>query len=514
MIGVFDSTVRDPWCALEFGSVDYCTRPAKGRPGRTNADTWLAYPAGSGERKTLYKLLKGQKLDTNGGVLDTLTSPITSVVGIDNKTDKTLPHDVADSVVKDPARARRQEAVGRLPRFSLIPLIGVGMPVANSLLAYLGIRLLLAAILALLLLLLAPAMLLAPAFGASGRATFVAWAKRLVGAIAAKLIYAVFLAIVLAGAAALRSLQIGWFGTWLLQIAFWWGVLLKRHELIGFVSAGTGADHHTGAANVLARAYYAAQLGRAGTAAGRGLARRTAAPAHRIAETRREHFEARTAAKASLASERLDARAADVVRERQHAATTTLARRDSDQREVKALDRHLAGFDEARAAARALGVPEPAGTEHPAAMHARRHALRERLQDPDVRAAEQVRLRAERTRAETGDPVGFQDIRTYREHRASELRAGNAVDDLRHVRAAGIDPDEYARASGTERERLRTQVTAALDEERALHEAADGQRSEIRFDPREVRRRSTAERDRRRQERKQQRTRANVFRGR
>ena len=106
-------------------------------------------------------------------------------------------------------------------------------------LGLLGVRLLLAAVMALLLLLFAPAVLLAPAFGESGRATFVAWAQRLLGALVAKLIYALLLAVVLAAAATIRSLDVGWFGTWLLQIAFWWGVLLKRHELIGWVSAGT-----------------------------------------------------------------------------------------------------------------------------------------------------------------------------------------------------------------------------------------------------------------------------------
>jgi hypothetical protein len=35
-------------------------------------------------------------------------------------------------------------------------------------------------------------------------------------------------------------MSIGWFGTWLLQIAFWWGVLLERHELIG-VASGSAA---------------------------------------------------------------------------------------------------------------------------------------------------------------------------------------------------------------------------------------------------------------------------------
>ena len=223
MIGVFDTTVRDPWCALEFGSVDYCHEPAKGSSTLTNADVWLAFPRARGTQGAL-QAPQGR--------------------GPERRQPPRLRHQAP----AQPCRARRRQAPdgarrnqgarrkeprtrgdprGRwdVPRFALLGLIAVGMTGTVALLAYLGIRLLLAAILALLLLLFTPAMLLAPAFGESGRATFIAWAHRLIGAIAAKLIYALFLAIVLVGAAALRGLEIGWFGTWLLQIAFWWGVL-------------------------------------------------------------------------------------------------------------------------------------------------------------------------------------------------------------------------------------------------------------------------------------------------
>src|SRR5207248_2077228 len=82
-----------------------------------------------------------------------------------------VPDAVRALVAKDPDRAAMQEAGGTFARFALLALIAVGITGAVALLAYLGIRLLLAAVLALLLLLFAPAMLLAPAFGESGRAT-------------------------------------------------------------------------------------------------------------------------------------------------------------------------------------------------------------------------------------------------------------------------------------------------------------------------------------------------------
>jgi hypothetical protein len=48
---------------------------------------------------------------------------------------------------------------------------------------------------------------LAPAFGESGRATFLAWAKRLVAALAAKLICRSLLAVVLAASTTLTKLR-------------------------------------------------------------------------------------------------------------------------------------------------------------------------------------------------------------------------------------------------------------------------------------------------------------------
>ena len=265
---------------------------------------------------------------------------------------------------------------------------------------------------------------------------------------------------------------------------------------------------------MLSRAYYAAQLGRSGRGVVRQLARPPAAAAGHVAQARRDTTSARAAATAALAGEQLDAAATAAVGKRQEAATRVTKRRDSDRREVRALDRHLAGHDEERAAARAQGLPEPAANEQQAAMQARRRELQERLADPAVRAAEQTRLRAKRATAETGDPVPSQDVRAYRERRGRELQQDLPADDPRHLRAAGIDPADYARADNAERSRLRERAAEAIRRERALQAAAEGRPAEVRIDPRELRRRTATERERIRREREQRRTRANVFRGR
>jgi hypothetical protein len=266
--GVFRTTVEKPWAALEFGDTRWALSPAKPGSRVTNADVWLAFPAGSSERSALYKLQKGSG---SSSVLDVLSratqiaaNPVGDAIALLHEigsSGHSLPSGVASYVHKDPSKVRIQEAGGTFPRLALLVLVAIGLTGAILLFLYVGVKLLLASVMSLLLVLLAPAMLLAPAFGQSGRATTIAWAKRLAGALAAKLIYALLLAVLLVASSAIDSLQIGWFGTWLILIAFWWGALLKRRELVGFVSVGQGPrDGGSAGGGRTLRALYALRI--------------------------------------------------------------------------------------------------------------------------------------------------------------------------------------------------------------------------------------------------------------
>ena len=164
------------------------------------------------QRGELYKLVKGDR--GGSSLLDPLrivtTGTPLALLNLPQPQQHKLPGGIRDEVGKAPVRVELQEAGGTFPRFALLAVIVVGTLGALGLLGYIAVRLLLASLFALLLLLVVPVMLrLAPAFGDSGRQTFLAWIKRLIGAIAAKLLYAVFLAIVLASAQALASVGIG-----------------------------------------------------------------------------------------------------------------------------------------------------------------------------------------------------------------------------------------------------------------------------------------------------------------
>jgi len=518
--GVFHQTVRDPWCALEFGSVDYCDAPTKRGEQITNADLWLRYPAQSRERAELLKLTKGQ--DPKGGpsVIDALTLPVPSALGLTGGTDPKLDEDVQRLVAEAPERVRMQEAGGTFPRFALLAVIAAGLSGAGALYGYTAMHLLFASVKTLLLLLFAPAVLLAPAFGDQGRAVFLAWGKQLAGAIAAKLIYAVFLTAVVAATATVSKLDLGWFGTWLIQTAFWWGTFVKRDELIGLASLGLPRTEGGGAGKALSQGYYAWQLGRAAKAATGAALERPAQAVGAARQHRADTRTARTAATAALASEHLDADARRTLGAEHAAARGGVQRRDALRRELRATDRRLQGYDENSAVARAQGQERPVPTAEQEALLGYRDRLRAALDDPELQHAEETARHGARNRASGGTDVSDRDVANYRAARRRDHDL--PVDHDRNLRAAGVDPDEYHAAPAERRDELRAVVTEHLTRERDLLAAEDltverthrpqADRAARWFPNEEVRARTTEERERLRQDRRHSRTRAGVYR--
>lgn len=498
---VFASTVRNPWCALQFGSLDYCNGTLPDRAHPSNAELWLQYPAQSWQRGRLHELMKP---DGGGGF--SVVGTAKDIIGLGGD-DRKLPSATEKLVRKAPEQASMQEAGGTFPRLALLGVVTVGLLGVAALLAWIGLRLLLAAGLGLVLLLAAPAMLIAPSFGERGRATFVAWGQRLIGAIVAKLVFAVFLTVVLAAGSVFAAIDMGWFGTWLLQAGFWWGIFLKRHEVVEFVSAGTPRSQSNGAGQAMSQGYYAWMLGRGL----RQTASRALDPARAGVRTARHHVadgrEARQAATRELAQQRLDEQGTRALTEQDVSARSVAAGREDIEQESRAVDRRLRGYDETAAAARASGLSAPAPSPDEAKLLAHRHRLRQALTDPAVQEAEQGVRHVDRNRALTGEVASQRDLEVYRARRARELDQHLPEDDHRHLRAAGIQPEAFDAAEPEEQDRLREHVRTHLTEERALHAAAN-ERAPARvaaaewLDPDAVRARTAELQARRRAERR------------
>ena len=344
---IFATAIQGPWCYMEFGDVDWCRDPRQLDPrlsdaahalraklvadahcdhgvpacrqadeprrdarlladANTNGELFLAFPTNSAHRNaindedSLYRALCGNDDDNH---CHGATAPV----------------------------AQWRNESGTWPRAGGLMLIVVGSVGMLALLLFIALRLLGAAILTVVYLLLAPLAVLAPTIGESGRAAFRGWAARLLGALVAKLIYALFLGVVLLTLSILDGLgSLGWWTQWLLIAAFWWIVFVQRHEVLAYARLGhaeTGARGLRLAGGLLA----ARQLAR--------VASDTTGPGRRlIARTGRTTGEAFTATRARVA----ESRAADVARRGEEEQGLARA---ADERQVARL---IAGERESR----------------------------------------------------------------------------------------------------------------------------------------------------------------------
>jgi hypothetical protein len=462
---LFDQLVLRPWCALEFGDVEFClASPRQAVPAdkvpdrdeiragwqsaRTVADWWLRYEANGGggdadQRKRIYESWR----DTGGRLQDAV---------------------------------RIQKQGGTVTRIALLFLVCAGLLGAILLLGWLALRLLGYGVLAVLLLLFAPVAFLAPALGDSGRATFLLWAKRLLGALVAKAVYAVFLAVVLVAAAALgEAYSLGWLATWGLQTVFWWSVLLKRNELLEFVTAPLPEDARHAASGGVMRALQGAYY----TAAGARLTRSGAAvaatpisrPAAGAIASLRERRQAGDAATQTVAEQTLRRRGRAEIDERQRHARELVADDERIRGELDHVAHALRKWDERAAIARARDEAPPEPTESEQALLARRRELkRERPDAAEVRSAREQLRHADVNRARSGEPVTEADEQAWIEQRRRAEAAGQPITD--------DEASQLAAASGGGRRELRA-ARATLDRDelrRARAEQLAANRSERR----------------------------------
>jgi hypothetical protein len=263
LAAVFTTAIEVPWCYLEFGDVGWCREPSQLDPGlRAAALRIAAHEAASqacrpseavvptcaqlhGEQARVLErsaeLLRGAQ--SNGALF--LALPANGVARNSINEQGSLLRVLCQSSeatnCRGPtaAQAEFRTDSGTWPRVGGLLLIAGGLLGMLLLFAFVALRLLAAGLFSLLYLLLAPAMVLAPAFGQGGRTLFRRWALELLGAVVSKLVFSFLLGVILAVLAVLSSLQaLGWWTQWLLMSAFWWGAYLRRDQLFATAAAG------------------------------------------------------------------------------------------------------------------------------------------------------------------------------------------------------------------------------------------------------------------------------------
>jgi hypothetical protein len=256
---LFDGAVNLPWCYLEFGNVGWCNSPgaldgrlraaafaiARSEQSQSGCRSLCLSEVGAKDRTLAASATLLRAAQTNGELF--LALPADELRRNSVTTDGTLLNvlcggggsaDRCTGPTAAQAEFRTQKGTQwRVIGVCLIWSGGLGMLL---LFGFIALRLLMAALATLFFLLLAPALVLAPALGEGGRYAFRAWAMRLLEAVVSKLIYSFLLGVVLLMTGALLSLAVlGWLAQWLLISAFWWGAFAKRHQVLGLVHGTT-----------------------------------------------------------------------------------------------------------------------------------------------------------------------------------------------------------------------------------------------------------------------------------
>jgi len=278
---LFGATVNGPWCYLEFGDVSWCDDPARldsrlrasamkiaSEKGREAGSAGPSAPGARGAAARSAELLRSAT--TNGELFLALPAngPERNSINDEGSLLYALCQSPNATGCRGPTAA---EAEFRTPRgtgerFVGIILIAAGIVGMLLLFGFVVMRMLGASLLALLLLLAAPIVVLAPALGDGGRTLFRQWAARLLGAAGSKLVWSFLLGVLLVAMRAILVLHgLGWWVQWLLLCILWWGSFLQRHRILVPSGGDRGADLDPG--GPIRRAYRA---GRRVVRTGRG----------------------------------------------------------------------------------------------------------------------------------------------------------------------------------------------------------------------------------------------------
>jgi len=264
---VFAAVVEAPWCYLEFGDVAWCRDPARLDPRLRagglriaaqelatigcHAEAGAPLPCvapGTGSARALEhsaQLLR--EAHSNGALFLALPAngPARNSINEPGSLLRLLCASSEATNCRGPTAAEAEFRTGgqTMSRVGGLLLIVAGALGMMLLLGSIALRLLAAAVFSLLYLLLAPAIVLAPAFGEPGRVLFRRWAAQLLGAVVAKLLLSFLLGVMLAVLAILANLNaLGWWTQWLLMSAFWWGAYLRRHQALGVAEGALGRE--------------------------------------------------------------------------------------------------------------------------------------------------------------------------------------------------------------------------------------------------------------------------------
>jgi hypothetical protein len=481
---VFAAAIDGPWCYLEFGDVAWCADAGRLDARLRAAALRIAAAGGAEAPGPSAALLREAR--TNGALFLALPAngPARNSINDAGSLYNVLCGGSAQPC-RGPtaAQARWRTQSGTGARFVGIVFIAAGLAGMMLALGFLALRLLHAAVVSLICLLLTPAAVLAPALGEGGRALFRAWASRLLGAVTSKLIFSLLLGATLESERALSSVPVGWLTQWALVSAAWWIGFLNRHRLLELAPAAGGRSGGTASSgqhrSLAARARQALDTPRTALRHANTVRSKLTRPAPAV--ERRERLRRAGAARAT---EMADAQVAGTL-EREHAQARARVGRvgvpSPAQARLGAMRAQLARVQAARAQAAAAGE-----TRHAAQLGDRERRLAGELAREETahRRARETVAAGERAERATGRP----HTREQREERARLLDAQAALPRAGRPDAQGRRRDyaAYAELAGYSRAqyeeldpRRQREARLAIDRELALRRELGGAAADV-----------------------------------
>jgi hypothetical protein len=489
MAGLFAAGIEVPWCYLEFGDVGWCHSPGRLDPRlhaagleiatrelaligcKQGAEPSACVRPGSEPAKALEhsaSLLRAAP--TNGAIFLALPAngPARNSINEQSSLLRVMcqSSEATNCHGSMAAQAEFRTNGGTWKRVGGLLLILAGVVGMLLLLGFIALRLLGAAIFSLLLLLLAPAVTLAPALGEGGRMLFRSWGGQLLGAVVSKLLFSFLLGVVLAVLTILTALTaLGWWTQWLLMSAFWWGAFVRRHQLLEVTGGGALAERKPGSRSLARKAKEALDTSY-GAWRGAGRVRRTLTkPAPSIEQRRsrvaagRERARALSDAQVDRSLENELGEARQLVQAASNNHPLASATSDRRHRLRRAREEADAAGDKRRAAslrAREAAVTKQFSREQEALSAARKATTEGESTRRRIGSSHTSERRADRAR--------FLDTQTALPARGRPDQTGARRDYAALAGLAGYGRAQYERLDP----RVRREARAQIDRELAL----------------------------------------------
>ena len=245
--GIYRTAMEEPWCAMEFGSVQWCMSPIDPTMAQARQTVLAHLDQALGDQGTS-QLAKQEAPIERTRLNDARTNGelfLAFVPNADARNGKNDNWTLYHALLQDrPDLASIRGPGGWSEHLVILFLACVSGIFFLLLLVYIAYQLVVASIFFVICILLLPVMIFAPAFGETGRSAFWKWFAWMGEALAKRVIFAAYLGVILAATTLFLSItSLGWGLQWLILGVIWAMGFHFRHRFLDLLTAGAYHSH-------------------------------------------------------------------------------------------------------------------------------------------------------------------------------------------------------------------------------------------------------------------------------